>query len=265
MKVTFDNTAMIPDTAELVVKEILPGTPGYEAVMAAMPTVEGPKLDLPTGGYPINAPMGVDTEDGYSGNYQLLLDISIMDGETEIQPQSEVTVSVELKELPEGLSAEALASELNVQHMKEVNDGLEADHVTPSRTEATESESVYTEFVTNSFSTYVFCYKFIYNLNDTPTNYYRSTLIHYGYMNGSTFVEFPADWCTNATGFGPELFSSEEWSGPNGRWKSLDNNMFIPAIFDFTDPATKTIYTYKSAHATITMQARDKETHEFAK
>lgn len=124
----------------------------------------------------------------------LAYDITFVDEDgNEIEPNSEVKVSMEYKEaaLPAEITAEdAKTSEVSVMHLEEdgagnvskVVDMGEASQL--KQIEATEKNAVQkTEFVTNSFS--VFTITWTYKNGDK-----LNIKAHYGYMEGNSFIEF---------------------------------------------------------------------------
>lgn len=252
VKVTYDSYAQIPDGAELVVREILPGTVEYKEALTALSGKKASEDHV--SGYPVSVPL--DLSDGNADSYALFLDISLIYEGIEIEPQTPVTVTVELGELPGNLSAEDVAKDLEIKHLKDTVEGMKSEDVIPERSFAANGDTIVTEFKVDAFSPYLMLYKF----DSNGESYYRSTTIHYGYLQNGEFTEFPEGWCVNSAGYGPEMFSSEEWAGKNGLWKQLSNNTFIPAIFDFRNE--NTIYTYINAYASITMRAKNVEESE---
>lgn len=116
--VNFDEAADIPEGAELDVKEIAPGTGEYDKYLKKAVKK-----------------LGIDAE---SGPFARFFDISIVKDGKEYEPDNDVTVTIELKDMPENTG-------VNVVHygliMTDIIEGVEAD-----------AESV--SFRTDAFSVY---------------------------------------------------------------------------------------------------------------
>ena len=125
------------------------------------------------------------------------LDISILDAEgNEIEPAAPVQVDMSIKALPGVENLEAIAETLVVNHHVETETGVEVQTVYGEITDSlllnfgSDSESrVSAEPVSLSFSVPGFS-TFTVNWRNNNSNH---TTIHYGYMDGDTFVEFPGD------------------------------------------------------------------------
>lgn len=205
--VIYGEDAQIPEGAALKIREFADGTEEYQnarnAVLADILS-RGETVDLSTFGL-------------------AALDISILNAEgIEIEPAAPVRVEMKIKELPGVGDLNEIAGSLAIQHHVEVENGvvvetvfggdweasfrLETDETVaasgtsvdpnsvseddfapnePSPSyidDGSENDDVNVSFPTDVFSTFtVTWYRDGWN---------QSTTIHYGYMNGSTFVEF---------------------------------------------------------------------------
>ncbi|MBR3327762.1 MAG: VWA domain-containing protein, partial [Atopobiaceae bacterium] len=119
--VTYGPEAGIPEEAWLRVSEFEEGSAEWEAARKAVLADK-----LAKGEY-------VNLDDfGFAA-----LDISIMVGDEEIEPEAEVQVDLKVKSLPEVEDLSEVAAELEVQHHVETADGIIVDTVVGGETEST--------------------------------------------------------------------------------------------------------------------------------
>lgn len=201
--VTYDESAEIPEGSTLRVTEFAEGSNEYDyarnAVLADK-KAKGEQVDL--------------------GSFNLAaLDISIIDPDgNEIEPSATVQVDIRIKELPGVEDLSQVADTLAVQHHVEAEDGviietvfegasdasfrMKTDKAVSSKGVAVDPDSLSDEdflepwsnmagdnidvsFLTEVFSTFTVTWETLQWWDPTD-----NTTIHYGYMNGSTFVEF---------------------------------------------------------------------------
>ena len=212
--VTFDQLANIPEGATLSLKEIKESSKDYrnakQAVLDAgvIPEVSpngtaAPAVTFDTGsednflppmliGGTLSAPKTNDEADEVTVQMDAL-DLTILDKDgNEIEPAAPVQVEITMKALPKGIEEEEFVSSVKVTHLRETGEGIRAEVVaengsgTPGKVSVEENAAVIS-FETDSFSYYTVTWTFRSN----NTTYYRSSNIHYGYMSGGRFVEFP--------------------------------------------------------------------------
>ena len=198
--VTYDETAGIPEGSSLRVTEFAEDAAEYEharnAVLADK-KARGEWVDLNCFGL-------------------AALDISILNPEgTEIEPQAPVQVDIRIKELPGVEDLSEVADTLAIQHHVEVGDGVVVETVYDGSAEASfelqTNETVVAEgtavdpdsvseddfkdrdsfnkaasisFETEKFSTFTVTWRPWGSWSDSKS------VVHYGYMDGNTFVEF---------------------------------------------------------------------------
>ena len=196
--VTFTEKAKIPAGAELRLTEIEDDTAAFD---------DAKQILLDAGVLPMETDAAAKTEDTHSvalvlpldteeetGGVGLdLLDISIADKYgREIEPAAPVQVEIVMRSLPDEITENEFLSSVAVTHLKETENGVEPEIVAgnaaglPGEIAVENGEAVAT-FETDSFSYYTVTWTYRSN-NRT---YYRSSNIHYGYMSGGQFVEFP--------------------------------------------------------------------------
>ena len=197
VSVTYGPEAKIPEGSWLRVEEINEGTDEYDYARNAV------LADKKEKGESI-----IIEEFGFAA-----LDISIINPEgDEIEPEAPVQVDLKIKSLPGVDDLNAIKNTLEIQHHVETKNGVIVDKVYDGDNEASFRQNtkeeiisqkekdavdpnsvqvedftnpvdvpeIDTSFVVDDFSTY--------SINWNYGN--RKTTVHYGYMNGNTFVEF---------------------------------------------------------------------------
>ena len=211
--VTFDETAGIPEGSTLLLTEFKEKTPAFEnakqlvidagilnpepAESTAEEETNG-LLDstafqpMSIGGGLTGAKNSADSEAEAETGFDAF-DLAIFDNHgNEIEPAGPVQVELTVKSLPDDMTPEEFQDSVTVTHLRETGEGIQTEVVaqngngTPGTVEV-EKDSAVMAFETDSFSVYTVTWTYRSN-NRT---YYRSSNIHYGYMNGSRFVEFP--------------------------------------------------------------------------
>lgn len=113
-------------------------------------------------------------------------DISIVDAEgNKVEPKDTVDISLKIKELPkEAIDSFNLVA-LEIQHLDESQNELKVETVASLEDGSIQinDKSAVAEFKLDSFSTFTLNW----------SNNQNHTTVHYGYMNGNTFVEFGED------------------------------------------------------------------------
>lgn len=185
-----EDSGIVADDYELVLKEFKESSKEFKAAKEAL--LEDELGNSPYSEFDKNA-----TDEDLEGLGMAAFDLSIKNKETgEVkEPDGSVAVSIKLKELPEGVDAETLASTMEIQHHDESGADLVVEKVaTVDAQEASQSKNVgeidvntnketaTVDFAVDSFSVYTITWTYSYK-NDVK--------VHYGYMNGNTFVEFP--------------------------------------------------------------------------
>ncbi len=136
--VTYDDDADIPEGAELKVREILPGDEEYDDYYRR--SLE--KVGAVTAEEEDNS---ADGETSTGSDYAHIFDIQIWADDREIQPASDVSVSIKLLDAPEDESVD----------LKVVHFGTDGPEVMDAENEKeTEAGIVELSFVTNEFSVY---------------------------------------------------------------------------------------------------------------
>ena len=179
--VAYEYASQIPETARLVVTEYEEDSSVYQSSRRAFLTA----LE--------------EDESEEDALFMDIMDISILaeDG-SEVEPMSPVEVSVKRKNLPDdfnGAEGGLLVQHLNVSGEKPFVETMDSAVLLYS-------DSLTASFHTASFSTYSLRWQ-------NGSN--RTVTVHYGYMNGNTFVEFPAGTPAHA----PEFSSSSNYTGSN--------------------------------------------------
>ena len=213
--VSYDATALIPEGATLSLKEIKENSKAYLEAMQTLldagiieepaPQTEGsgdePESEKPNASASPLKPLSIgihsfltsgDAEETVDCGLDVL-EIGILDENgKEIEPAAPVTVEITMKALPKGIEEEEFVSSMKVTHLRETGEEICAEVVaengsgTPGKVSVEENAAVIS-FETDSFSYYTVTWTYTSN-NRT---YYRSSNIHYGYMSGGRFVEFP--------------------------------------------------------------------------
>ena len=211
--VTFDETAQIPEGSTLILTELKEKSSAFQnakqLVMEAGIIQDGSADDTEKeetnglldstafqpmsigGGW--SAPKGGITAEAEAGVGIDVFDLAIFDKNgNEIEPAAPVQVEITMKALPKDIEEEEFVSSVKVTHLRETGEGIQTEVVaenasgTPGEVSVDKNAAVIS-FETDSFSVYTVTWTYRSN-NRT---YYRSSNIHYGYMNGSRFVEFP--------------------------------------------------------------------------
>ena len=195
--VTFDNYAKIPEGAQLSLREINQNSSDYIAAKQAIVDAGVIEPEQPEIGNSV-IPTAEINEPGVQMD---ALDLSILDKDgNEIEPAAPVQVEITMKALPKGIEEEEFVSSVKVTHLRETGEEICAEVVaengsgTPGKVSVEENAAVIS-FETDSFSYYTVTWTYRSN-NRT---YYRSSNIHYGYMSGGQFVEFPNGTPGNTT------------------------------------------------------------------
>ncbi len=187
--VTYDYTANIPEGSRLVITEFDPASPEYEAIREAV---------LLSSDFEASAPAIVQSEEG------IILrdgaDVSADDPEIEIgldafdltifgpdgapvEPAAPVQVSIQRKALPDEDTSAEDYDQIKVMHLNESGDAPFVENMQPMV--LITEDGITATFETESFSTYTLNWTY----RSSNRTYYRSSTIHYGYMNGNRFVE----------------------------------------------------------------------------
>lgn len=163
--VTYDYTAQIPDGAKLNVTEYDEGSSVYESSRRAF----------------LAALENDGAQEEGDGQFMDIMDISIIaqDGSA-VEPVTPVQVVVRRKNLPADFNS--AGGSLVVQHLN--NSGEKPFVETMDSAVVVANGGLTANFETGSFSTYSLSWRV--NSNN------RYVRIHYGYLNGTTFVEFPS-------------------------------------------------------------------------
>jgi LPXTG-motif cell wall-anchored protein len=223
--VTYDYAAQIPDNARLVITEFDEGSDAYEAsrqvfdnalpteneaqaepaavsmrsAAAALPSVAAFTED----GLPAPVPPEAEAEASEAPVtvFMDIFDLSIYaeDGSV-VEPAAPVQVSVKRKSLPENFNNND--GSLVVQHLNE--SGAEPVVETMNSAVLLIGDTLTANFETGSFSTYALQWRerSWFGYNTLTAN------VHYGYMNGNTFVEFPAGTPANPYYAGNNTYGS---------------------------------------------------------
>ena len=166
VEVTFGSDAMIPDGATLDVKAIDKSSSKFEAAREEI----------------ISAKKAEDADFVESAFRMEALDITILDADgNAVEPAegAEVSVSIKMKSLPEGASAEAVNSTMEVQHLNVSSGETVVETVADVSDVEVADGSVSAEFTLDSFSTFAL----------TWTD--GSATIHWGTINDDgSFNEF---------------------------------------------------------------------------
>jgi hypothetical protein len=117
------------------------------------------------------------------------LDISILDANgNEVEPEAPVSVEMKIKSLPGVEDLNNVVDSLEIQHHVENKGKTSIDNVVESKDELNVvKDMINTEFEVESFSTFTITWTSGGWFGPTTTT---TTTIHYGYLNGDTFVEF---------------------------------------------------------------------------
>lgn len=184
-----EDSGIVADDYELVLKEFKESSKEFKAAKEAL--LEDELGNSPYSEFDKNA-----TDEDLEGLGMAAFDLSIRNKETgEVkEPDGSVAVSIKLNQLPEGVEAKDLASTMEIQHHDESGANLVVEKVaTVDSQEASQSQKVgeidvntnketaKADFTVDSFSTYTITWTY---------GYQRNVTVHYGYMNGNSFVEF---------------------------------------------------------------------------
>ena len=157
-----EDSGIVADDYELVLKEFKESSKEFKAAKEAL--LEDELGNSPYSEFDKNA-----TDEDLEGLGMAAFDLSIRNKETgEVkEPDGSVAVSIKLKELPEGVDAETLASTMEIQHHDESGAALVVEKVaTVDAQEASQSKNVgeidvntnketaKVDFTVDSFSTY---------------------------------------------------------------------------------------------------------------
>ena len=169
---TYGTDANIPDGSTLQVKEIFEGTSEYNEAREA-----------------VLADKEAKNENADADRFNMVaLDISIRDAKNvEIEPATPVSVEIKIESLPGVDDLKEIADSLEIQHHIENGDEKVIDYVVDSSEKLNIDEKVIeTKFDVESFSVFTISWQTTSGWN-TVNN---TATIHYGYMNGNSFVEF---------------------------------------------------------------------------
>ena len=189
--VTYDYTAQIPDNSSLVITEFPEGSAEYEAYrqtfLDAMPADKSGMNTASSGtdGESTVTDDGVVMADGQAESAEAvfmdIFDLSIYGSDgSKVEPATPVQVSIVRKDLPENFDAKD--GGLVVQHLNDSTSTPFVENIDSAV--AVTAGSITANFETGSFSYYSISWT-------NPSSQNRYTRIHYGYLDGNTFVEFP--------------------------------------------------------------------------
>ncbi len=268
--VTFDSAAKLPEGAHLSLKEIKQSSKDYRqakqileeaGVIGSTDTDGGATLTIPLeepsterflqpmaigGGF--TASIGGD-----SMEFEMdVLDLSILDKNgDEIEPAAAVQVEITLKSLPKDMKEEEFISSAKVTHLRETGEGVQAEVVASNLTGepgtiAVKNDEAVINFETDSFSTYTISW------GRTGGN--RAT-VHYGYMEGDSFVEFDQNVFSNGV---PSISRSNapnyliyDVAGYEFDNSYLIHNSTLTEIQPFLTSTSTSNYTYYRASSTL--------------
>ena len=189
--VTYDHTANIPEGSRLAITEFEPGSPEYEAVREAVLLSSDFEPVTPT---VIQKDGGLILRDGASAEADAAdadmgldaFDLTIYGPEgAPVEPAAAVQVSIRRKALPDENKDAEEYGDVSVMHLNESGDAPFVENMQPEV--LITEDGIAADFETESFSTYTLSWTF----TSSNRTRYRSSTIHYGYMNGNNFVEFP--------------------------------------------------------------------------
>lgn len=211
--VTFDQNAKIPEDSTLILTEFKEQSPAFQnakqlvidaGILNPEPAESSAEEEtngllnsaayqpMSIGGGLTGAKNSADSEAEAETGFDAF-DLAIFDKNgNEIEPAAPVQVELTLKSLPNDITPAEFLDSVTVTHLRETGEGIQTEVVaqngsgTPGEVSVEENAAVIS-FETDSFSYYTVTWTYRSN-NRT---YYRSSNIHYGYMNGSQFVEFP--------------------------------------------------------------------------
>ncbi len=211
--VTFDQNAKIPEGSTLILTEFKEQSPAFQNAKQlvtdagflntepAESTAEEETNGLlnsaacqpmSIGGGLTGAKNSADSEAEAETGFDAF-DLAIFDNHgNEIEPAAPVQVELTLKSLPNDITPAEFLDSVTVTHLRETGEGIQTEVVaqngngTPGTVEV-EKDSAVMAFETDSFSVYTVTWTYRSN----SRYYYRSSNIHYGYMSGGRFVEFP--------------------------------------------------------------------------
>ncbi|MBR0456137.1 MAG: VWA domain-containing protein [Firmicutes bacterium] len=178
--VSYDADAMIPKDAELFITEFSQKDKEYKDAKQAL-------VDDEDG----NSVFSQTTKEEQEDLGMAAFDLTIRDKDGNVvEPESKVSVSVEFKELPEGVAAEDLAASMEIQHLNESTGDIVVEKVaTVDSKEATKDkdlgeinvkekkETAETDFNVDVFSTFTITWRTGYNA--------RTVTVHYVDENGN--------------------------------------------------------------------------------
>lgn len=211
--VTFDQNAKIPEGSTLILTEFKEQSPAFQnakqlvtdaGILNPEPAESTAEEEtngllnsaayqpMSIGGGLTGAKNSADSEAQPETGFDAF-DLAIFDKNgNEIEPAAPVQVELTLKSLPNDITPAEFLDSVTVTHLRETGEGIQTEVVaqngngTPGTVEV-EKDSAMMAFETDSFSVYTVTWTY----RSSGRNYYRSSNIHYGYMNGSRFVEFP--------------------------------------------------------------------------
>lgn len=211
--VTFDQNAKIPEGSTLILTEFKEQSPAFQnakqlvtdaGILNPEPAESTAEEEtngllnsaayqpMSIGGGLTGAKNSADSEAQPETGFDAF-DLAIFDKNgNEIEPAAPVQVELTLKSLPNEITPAEFLDSVTVTHLRETGEGIQTEVVaqngngTPGTVEV-EKDSAVMAFETDSFSVYTVTWTY----RSSGRNYYRSSNIHYGYMNGSRFVEFP--------------------------------------------------------------------------
>lgn len=161
--VSYGKDSKIPENAKLSVKEFAKETKEYED---ALNTVISDKKEK-------------GKEDELNSFEMVALDISILDENgTEIEPDDSVTVEINIKSLPGVEDLSEVVDTLEIQHHVEEQGKTTIDSLEYNPEYNENKKEIKTIFNVESFSTFTITWRG------------NTTTIHYGYMEGNSFIEF---------------------------------------------------------------------------
>ena len=156
--VSFDDAAGIPKDSRLKLIEYSEDSEEYQKAKAKVDKYRADELGIDS--EDIDQEENPDSEENTEEKYGFsVLGISIIDPDgNEIEPKSEVKVSIIMKSLPQGFEAQDIRETLEVHHLVETDEKISVEKVaspTFDNSKVTASDDgASAQFTTNSFSTY---------------------------------------------------------------------------------------------------------------
>ncbi len=194
--VRFSDEAGIPDGARLAVTEIEQSSLEYQTAAEIMNNGQLlPLTETNMVSQPLNDDSAVISID--AGLPMDVLDIAIIDSRgREIEPLVPVQVEVVRRTLPEGVSEEEFLSSVMVSHLRETTEGIKPEIVATGFAGLLGELTMRNDHPVMSFETGSFS---VYTVSWTQSSSTYRVSIHYGYMDGDTFVELPASQFNHGT------------------------------------------------------------------